>query len=63
MANIDAYLKHDLKELKDADLNRKQCGKAILFARKKDIDRNPSLKKMVEGKEKIVKGECVIIIL
>ena len=63
MENIDAYLKRDLKELKETDLNKKQCGKAILFVRIKDVNRTPSLKKMVKGKQKIVKGDCFIIIL
>ncbi|WP_321437045.1 dolichyl-phosphate-mannose--protein mannosyltransferase [uncultured Bacteroides sp.] len=63
MENIDSYLNHELKELKESDLNNMQCRKAILFVRTKDIERNPSLKKMVERKDKIIKGNCSIVIL
>lgn len=63
MGNIDVYLKHELKDLKESDLNSKSCNKSILFVRTRDIGRNPLLKKMVDGKEQIIKGDCTIVIL
>jgi 4-amino-4-deoxy-L-arabinose transferase-like glycosyltransferase len=61
-ANMDAYLNKELRELKDADLENKQCNKSILFLRTKDIQKNSLLSKMVEGKEQFVEGKNSIIV-
>jgi len=60
--NMDAYLSQELKEVKESDLNKIQGKKAILFLRTKDIQNNPLLSKMVEGKEKCIEGKFSIVV-
>jgi 4-amino-4-deoxy-L-arabinose transferase-like glycosyltransferase len=61
--NMDAYLKQSIHEIKEADILSLKNKEGIFFCKKTEINKNPVLEKVIEGKTFVVKGDYIIVVI
>jgi 4-amino-4-deoxy-L-arabinose transferase-like glycosyltransferase len=61
--NMDVYLDSKLHKVEDTDLVLIKDREGIFFCKKTEINKNPVLEKVIEGKTFVVKGDYIIVVI